>query len=134
MRLKYRIDKIVFIWYNSYKDPKGGNSIMTKRHKTPEENRRDELVQEVRQYKLSMEVEIRVVKRLQAAMSTLPEDTREYKDFRGALACGKTALLDAYRTYESKREELENHCLAYCLSGNNFIPAFELLQNLMERG
>lgn len=107
---------------------------MTKRHKTPEENRRDELVQEVRQHQLSMEVAMRVVKRLQAVVSMLPEDTREYKDFRGALACGKEALLDAYRTYESKYEELQNHCLAYCLSGNNFIPAFELLQYLAERG
>ena len=107
---------------------------MAKNHKTSEENRRDELVQEVRQCKLSMEVAIRVVRRLQAAASMLPKDTREYTDLQGALACGKKALLDAYRTYESKREELENHCLAYCLSGNNFIPAFELLQNLTERG
>lgn len=107
---------------------------MTKRHKTPEENRRDELVQEVRQYQLFMENATRVVKRLQDVVSMLPEDTREYKEFRGELACRKKTLLDAYRTYENKREELQNHCLAYCLSGNNFIPAFELLQILTERG
>lgn len=107
---------------------------MTKRHKSPEENRRDELVQEVRQCQLCMESAARVVKRLRDVTSMLPEDTREYKEYRGELARSKKALLDAYRAYESKHEELQSHCLAYCLSGNNFIPAFELLQIFVERG
>lgn len=107
---------------------------MTKNYKTLEEIERDKLVKEVRQCQLGLENATRVVKRLQDVVSMLPEDTREYKEFRGELARRKKTLLDAYRAYESMREELQNHCLAYCLSGNNFIPAFELLQILTERG
>ena len=107
---------------------------MKKNYKTPEEIRRDELVLETRKNRLFVESSVRVVKRLQEAISMLPEDVQEYRDFRGELARAKKNLLDAYRTYESKREELGSHCLAYCLPGNNFIPAFELLQILAERG
>ena len=107
---------------------------MAKYHKTPEENKRDELIQEVRQYQLHLEITTRMVKRLRDVVSMLPEDALEYQDFRKELLRSKGALLAAYRVYENRREELENHCLAYCLSGNNFIPAFELLQILSERG
>lgn len=107
---------------------------MAKNYKTFEETERDELVQELRQYQLRLESATRIVKRLKDVVSMLPEDTREYKEFRGELARSKKALLDAYRAYEDKHEELQSHCLAYCLSGNNFIPAFELLQILSERG
>ena len=107
---------------------------MAKNYKTFEEIERDDLVQEMHQCQLYMESATRVVKRLKDVVSMLPEDTREYKEFRGELARSKKALLDAYRAYESKHEELQSHCLAYCLPGNNFIPAFELLQILSERG
>lgn len=107
---------------------------MAKNHKTSEEIKRDELVQEVRQCQLGLESAVRVVKRLQDIISMLPEGTREHKVFQGELIISKKAVLDTYRAYENKHEELESHCLACCLSGNNFIPAFELLQILAERG
>ncbi len=107
---------------------------MKKVVKTPEEIRRDELVLEMRNKKLGLEHLTRTIKRKQGAMAMLPENTMEYKDFSTDLFEHKWKLVSSIRDYEAKREELREHCQTYHLAGNTFIPAYELLEILAERG
>lgn len=107
---------------------------MKKIIKTPEEIRRDELVLAMREKKMTLESLICKIKRKQSAMALLPEDIFEYKDFIVEISECKWELVSSIREYEAKREELREHCQTHHLAGNIFIPAYELLEILAERG
>ena len=102
--------------------------------KTPEEIRRDELVLIVREKKKDLESLTRRIKRKQIAMTMLPENTLEYKNFAAEILEYKWKLVSSIREYEAKREELREHCQTYHLGGNAFISGYDLLEILAEGG
>ena len=102
--------------------------------KTPEEIRRDELVLAMREKKMALESLTRAIKRKQSVKAMLFENTAEYRKFSTDIAECKWKLISYIREYESKREELQEYCQTYHLAGNTFIPVYELLENLAERG
>jgi hypothetical protein len=107
---------------------------MKKIVKTTEEIRRDELVLIMREKKMALESLTRKIKRKQVAMTLLPENTLEYKNFAAEILEHKWKLVYSIREYETKREELREHCQTHHLAGNTFISGCELLEILAEEG
>lgn len=106
---------------------------MKKVVKTEEETKRDLLVIEVRNAKLSVERCVRLVKRRQVMLTWFPENSDLYKETRCLLAEDKWCLIAATKSYEEKHKTLADHCHKHNLAGDTFLDVFELLELLAEK-
>lgn len=68
------------------------------------------LVQELEQKKNCIEEAVFEAKSKKSALELLPETSSEYETEKSKLFVAKRKLSNAVHEYETKRQELENHC------------------------
>ena len=76
-----------------------------------------ELVQELEQKKDCIEEAVFEAKSKKLALELLPETSSEYETEKSKLFVAKRKLSNSVHEYETKRQELENHC-----SANRLLP------------